>query len=150
VWNDPEKNILVPPQTRQVGFLFQDYALFPHMTVAENITYAATDRAYCQRLMRLMDLTSLQDIHPDKLSGGQKQRVALARALAIKPRLLLLDEPLSALDEDLRKQLQNEILIIHRSLFPSIFFVSHDRKEIKKLATHQLHIQAGTATFKPL
>jgi molybdate transport system ATP-binding protein len=150
VWNNPEKNILVPPQTRHIGFLFQDYALFPHMSVYENISYAAREPLYCQKLVRMMDLQPLQHIRPENLSGGQKQRVALARALAIKPKILLLDEPLSALDEELRKQLQKEILKIHQTLSPSIFFVSHDRQEIRKLATHRLHIQEGRATFQSL
>ena len=150
IWNNPEKNIYVQPQDRQIGFLFQDYALFPHMSVVENITYAATDPHYCQKLIQMMDLALLKNVLPEKLSGGQKQRVALARALAIKPQLLLLDEPLSALDAAMRKQLQKEILNIHQILSPTVLFVSHDRQEIKKLATHRIHIQNGSATFTKL
>ncbi|HEX3006988.1 MAG TPA: ATP-binding cassette domain-containing protein, partial [Bacteroidales bacterium] len=115
IWFDAAKGIFMPPQKRNIGFMFQDYALFPNMTVRENILYAqsAHDHRRVDCLINSFGLGEFVNRRPSKLSGGQKQRVALARALAREPKLLLLDEPLSALDAGLRGSLQNEIRKTH-------------------------------------
>src|SRR5208337_1371433 len=97
-----------------IGFVFQDYALFPHMTVYQNVQYASGDRQRTMELLELARLTDLARHFPRELSGGQQQRTALARALGRNPRLLLLDEPLSALDEDLRYSMGEELCRIQR------------------------------------
>jgi molybdate transport system ATP-binding protein len=137
---DSAKKINLPPQRRDVGFMFQDYALFPNMTVEQNIAFGAC-RGVINRapttadLIETFDLTALRRQKSDKLSGGQKQRVALARALARQPKILLLDEPLSALDEEMRFALQQEILKAHNLLNLTTLMVSHDSNEIQSMAT---------------
>ncbi len=138
-----EERINMPAQKREVGFVFQDYALFPNFTVYKNLLYVNRDRDKIEELMTIMELKELAGRYPDKLSGGQKQRVALARAIAVNPAILLLDEPLSALDNGMRSLLQDEIAKIGR-LFPiTIFLVSHDTGEILKLADRVLFIEKG-------
>lgn len=148
VWFDSEKKINLPPQQRNVGYMFQDYALFPNMTVRKNIEFAQkiknTEEA--NKLLSLFGLETLQHQHPAKLSGGQKQRVALARALAAKPNLLLLDEPLSALDFEMRWQLQEEIRKAHKLLNSVTIMVSHDMQEVEKLATSVILLRNGEIT----
>jgi molybdate transport system ATP-binding protein len=145
VWFDSGKKINLPPQQRNVGYMFQDYALFPNMTVRRNIEFAQKMRnaEEVEELLMLFGLENLQKQHPAKLSGGQKQRVALARALAAKPRLLLLDEPLSALDYQMRLSLQDEILKAHNLLSSVTLLVSHDKDEVRKLATSVLVLNKG-------
>jgi molybdate transport system ATP-binding protein len=138
---DSSRNIHVSPQKRNIGFMFQDYALFPNMNVEENIRFAQKkDKTFVNRLIETFELDALRKQKPDKLSGGQRQRVALARSLARKPELLLLDEPLSSLDEEMRFSLQSEILKAHRMFDFTTLMVSHDREEIKLMATHILRI----------
>jgi len=109
IWSDAGRGIFLPPQRRRIGYLFQDYALFPHLRVAQNIGYglgkiaAAARRRRIEEITALLGLAGLEDRYPRQLSGGQQQRVALARALVCRPRLLLLDEPLSALDAPTRE-----------------------------------------------
>ena len=130
------KDILrVPPEKRHIGFVFQNYALFPHMSVTKNIAYGlkfrpGTDknRRVCE-LLKLVDLAGLERRMPAEISAGQKQRVALARALASHPRLLLLDEPLSALDAKLRESLRTQIRRIQHELRLSTIYVTHDQEE---------------------
>ncbi|MDE2490237.1 MAG: ATP-binding cassette domain-containing protein [Elusimicrobia bacterium] len=144
-WFDAEAGLDVPPQRRRVGFVFQDHALFPNMTVAENLRYALrpdqNPRAADEMLARA-GLEALARRRPERLSGGQKQRVALARALVPEPGLMLLDEPLSALDEDARAELQEELLRLHRARRFTALAVSHDRAEIAKLSTSVLRLSA--------
>ena len=128
---------------RNVGLVFQDYALFPHLTVLGNLLYARNDR---KRAFEFLDLVKMTDqaLHfPRELSGGQKQRVALARALVREPRLLLLDEPLSALDEDLRDALGDEIRRVQRQTGVTTVVVSHSRREIERLATEAMELRDG-------
>jgi molybdate transport system ATP-binding protein len=137
VWFDASAGIDLPPQQRHIGFVFQDYALFPAMTVAQNLAYAqpSPDKSEVNRLLALFGLGELANRKPSQLSGGQKQRVALARALASKPSLLLLDEPLSALDANMRRQLQDEIALAHRDQSTTTLMVSHDLAEVFRLAS---------------
>ena len=146
VWFDSEKKINLPPQQRNVGYMFQDYALFPNMTVEKNISFAQKEKnkAEVDKLMELFDLEILRNQHPDKLSGGQKQRVALARALAAKPSVLLLDEPLSALDFEMRLSLQHEIRKAHELLNTVTVMVSHDLQEVFHLASSVIMLKNGT------
>lgn len=127
-WFDAARSLYLPPQARRAGFLFQDYALFPHLTVAENVAYAASSNA-AGKLMGAFGLAEFAGRKPRQISGGQQQRVALARALAAAPALLLLDEPLSALDAPTRARTRHEL---RRALLdggvPSIV-VTHDRME---------------------
>lgn len=145
VWFDSDKKINLPPQQRNVGLMFQDYALFPNMSVEKNISFAQKekDTDEVEKLLSLFDLQSLKKQKPAKLSGGQKQRVALARALAAKPSVLMLDEPLSALDWDMRVELQDEIIKAHLLLNTLTLLVSHDIREVKKLASSVMILKNG-------
>jgi molybdate transport system ATP-binding protein len=145
VWFDAAKKINLTPQRRSIGFVFQDYALFPHLTVRQNVGYALGKHqaAWLDELLDFTGLADLQQRKPGTLSGGQKQRVALARAIAPKPKLLLLDEPLSALDIDLRVQLQEELARLQSRFGFTALMVSHDLGEVFKLAQHVLRIDGG-------
>ena len=145
VWFDSIAKINLPPQKRKIGFVFQDYALFPNMTVEENILFAMEkkDKKFLENLLELIDLKALRNRKPQTLSGGQKQRVALARAIARKPDILLLDEPLSALDIKTRHILQEEIAKIHKQFKLTTFLVSHDYSEIFKLSNKVIYLKNG-------
>lgn len=145
-WLDTAARTNLAPQQRHVGYVFQDYALFPNMTVRGNLEFALrkyTDKKRVDELLDLMELGELQHRKPETLSGGQKQRVALARALAAAPRLLLLDEPLSALDSIIRSRLQDEILRLQRHFGVTAIIVSHDVGEVYKLASRVMVMEAG-------
>lgn len=145
-WLDSAAGIQLPPQQRRVGYMFQDYALFPNMTVRGNLEFALRKGANKKRaddLLALMELGELQHRKPEMLSGGQKQRVALARALASEPRLLLLDEPFSALDAQMRSRLHDEVLRLQRQFGLTAIIVSHDVSEVYKLATRVMVMEAG-------
>lgn len=144
-WLDTSAGVALPPQRRGLGYVFQDYALFPNLSVAENVAYAidGKDAAWLQQLLEMTGLTFLRDRLPAGLSGGQKQRVALARALARRPRLLLLDEPLSALDGEMRAQLQDQLLQLHRQFGLTTILVSHDMGEVFKLSQQVLCLEQG-------
>ena len=145
-WLNSAARINLPPQHRRVGYMFQDYALFPNMTVRGNLEFALRKghaKKRVDELLALMDIGELQHRKPDMLSGGQKQRVALARALASEPRLLLLDEPFSALDAEMRSRLQGEVLRLQRHFGITTMIVSHDVGEVYKLASRVLVMDAG-------
>lgn len=143
VWLDTQKGINVCTQKRKIGFMFQDYALFPNMTIKENISYASHSKKKTEELLELMDLKNLSKIYPKELSGGQAQRVALARALAREPEFLLLDEPLSAVDFKMRAYLQDELAQILNHFKPTTLLVSHDLAEIYKLSHKILELKGG-------
>lgn len=137
VWLDGQDITRLPPHRRGIGMMFQNYALFPHKTVAENVAYplwlrrvprAERDKRVTESL-RLVQLDKYGDRSVKALSGGQKQRVALARATVFKPRILLMDEPLSALDKRLREQMQVELRKLHQKLGMTTVCVTHDQRE---------------------
>jgi len=127
----------LPPHKREIGMVFQNYALFPHMTVAENLAYPLKIRKLAKarvaekvkKALAMVQLDNLANRYPAQLSGGQQQRIALARALVFEPQLVLMDEPLGALDKQLREQMQLEIRHLHRELGVTIVFVTHDQSE---------------------
>jgi len=127
----------LPPYKREIGMVFQHYALFPHMTVAENVAFPLTVRglskdeiaARVERVLSMVQLAALAGRRPAQLSGGQQQRVAVARALVFEPKLVLMDEPLGALDKQLREQMQLEIRRLHRELGVTMVYVTHDQSE---------------------
>ncbi|ALW36049.1 sulfate/molybdate ABC transporter ATP-binding protein [Campylobacter jejuni] len=143
LWFDSSKNFSLALQKRKIGFVFQDYALFPNMNVKENIAYVTSSKAKVSELLALMGLENLAKIYPKHLSGGQAQRVALARALAREPKILLLDEPLSALDFKMRANLQDELVKILEYFKISTLLVSHDLAEIYKLSHRILELKNG-------
>ncbi|MBN2637460.1 MAG: ATP-binding cassette domain-containing protein [Bacteroidales bacterium] len=145
-WLKTDDKFHLKPQKRKVGFVFQDYALFPNMTVLENLEYGlekGQSKSIIDELIGLMELGVLADRKPDTISGGQKQRVALARALVQKPEILLLDEPLSALDHEMRIKLQEYILKVHQQYELTTLLISHDVSEILKMADTLYHLDDG-------
>ena len=130
-------------QKRDIGFVFQDYALFPNFTVLQNLLYVKKDKELAKHLLDMTDMYELKDRYPNSLSGGQKQRVRLCRALMNKPKLLLMDEPLSALDPQMRTKLQNEILTLHKEFNTTTIMVSHDPSEMYRLASRVLVLDYG-------
>ncbi|WP_071892230.1 ATP-binding cassette domain-containing protein [Hymenobacter sp. PAMC 26628] len=147
VWYDHDTRQWLPPQRRPLGFVFQDYALFPNMTVRENLAFAAAGQPgagpLVAELLDLLELTALASRHPGALSGGQQQRVALARALARRPRLLLLDEPLAALDLPTRLRLQQVLADAHQRFGLTTLLISHDPAEIVRLAHRVVELDLG-------
>lgn len=145
-WLNSDLGINLPPQNRNIGFVFQDYALFPNMTVKENLLFALSkrqDNDIVKQLIEIMDLGDLQHRKPETLSGGQKQRVALARSLVKKPQVLMLDEPLSALDSAMRQNLQQYILQVHKEYKLTTILISHDVSEIIKMSDYLYEIDHG-------
>jgi molybdate transport system ATP-binding protein len=145
-WYDHSKRIFIKPQHRSIGMVFQDHSLFPNMTVRENLAFAlekGQSNGIIDELLQITELTTLAHSRPALLSGGQKQRVALARALVRKPELLLLDEPLSALDTDLRRKLQDYILQVHQQFNLTTILVSHDLPEVIKMSPRMLVLENG-------
>ncbi|MCK9421552.1 MAG: ATP-binding cassette domain-containing protein [Bacteroidales bacterium] len=145
IWYDSIKKINIKPQQRNIGFVFQDYALFPNMTVKEHLLYARPQKetGYISELLDIFHLKGLCNRKPGKLSGGQQQRLAVARALARKPQILLLDEPLSALDSETRNVLQYEIIQAHKNFQATTLLVSHDVNEVLKLSDFVYVIENG-------
>ncbi|MEI8351476.1 MAG: ABC transporter ATP-binding protein [bacterium] len=149
MWFDEVSGTALPPQQRGVGFLFQDYALFPHMTVVDNIGYALVHRPAKERRRRVDELierfrlAGLERHMPDQISGGQQQRVALARSLAGDPVLLLLDEPLSAVDTFLRETLRAELRSLLCQIAKPVIMVTHDWREVQALADEVILMDQG-------
>ncbi|MGF1610587.1 MAG: ABC transporter ATP-binding protein [Kiloniellales bacterium] len=143
--------VLTPPHKRDVGMVFQNYALFPHMTVAGNVAYPLKLRKLprgeleerVRRALELVQLGALGERRIDQLSGGQKQRVALARAIVFEPRILLMDEPLSALDKKLREQMQIELRHLHERLGMTTVYVTHDQREALTMSDRVAVIDHG-------
>jgi putative spermidine/putrescine transport system ATP-binding protein len=150
----------VPPYRRAVNTVFQDYALFPHMSVGDNVAYGlmvrgvakSERRRRAREILDLVKLSGLEERRPAALSGGQRQRVALARALVVKPKVLLLDEPLGALDLKLREQMQVELKALQREVGISFVYVTHDQGEALSMSdrvavfNHGRIVQVGTPT----
>lgn len=149
IWFSTESKVALSPQQRDIGFLFQEYALFPHLSVADNIGFGVRNLPQGLRherltgILKLFELKGLERRFPHQLSGGQQQRVALARVLARRPKLLLLDEPLSALDAVLREQLRSELRRILAELEIPVILVTHDRVEAIALADRVAVMEAG-------
>jgi molybdate transport system ATP-binding protein len=139
-WFDAMQKISLSPQQRRVGFVFQDYALFPNMSVVEHLQYATNDMAWVNRLLMISKLDAFTNHKPDHLSGGQQQRLAIIRALAIKPKLLLMDEPFSALDLKMRSALIKELQILFIELDATVLIVSHNPQELDGVSNAQLEI----------
>lgn len=150
-WFDSRRRICLTPQQRDIGFLFQDYALFPHLNVAENIAYGLRDRgtgrqpidSRISEMLQLFELQGLEHRKPNQISGGQQQRVALARVLVRRPKLLLLDEPLSALDATLREQLRTQLRRLLAKFQIPVVVVTHDRTEAIALSDQIVVMEAG-------
>jgi len=146
-WFDSERHIDLPPQQRHAGFVFQHYALFPHLSAFDNVALAAGERSRggaVEALLERLGLAGLERRRPAELSGGQQQRVALARALAREPRVLLLDEPFSAVDAPTRQALYREMAALRRSLAVPMVLVTHDLGEARRLADTVVIIDAGS------
>lgn len=145
IWFDSAKKVTLPPQKRKVGFVFQNYALFENMSVLENLTFAQAkkDQQKAAQILEKMGIAELKSRFPSTLSGGQRQRVALARAIAQEPKVLLLDEPLSALDAIMRTKLQDELKKTHKDFALTTIMVSHDRSEVFRLSDYTLWLKDG-------
>ncbi|MGZ3757128.1 MAG: ATP-binding cassette domain-containing protein [Mucilaginibacter sp.] len=133
IWFEPLRGVDLPPQKRMVGFVFQEYALFPNMTVQQHLEYATTDTQWITRLLTIGQMENLTRHKPEYLSGGQQQRLAILRALATKPKVLLMDEPFSALDPEMKTALINELKVIFDELGTTVLIVSHNPAELEGL-----------------
>ena len=146
VWESTSKKSFKSPQKRSLGFVFQDYSLFPNMTVEENLQFALPKHVDKKEVSHLLDVIQLQKLKknkPQQLSGGQKQRVALSRAFIRRPKLLLLDEPLSALDTEMREHLQHYLTTFREEFPVTTLLVSHNTAEIASLAQYVFVLDNG-------
>ena len=139
-WFDASSNKNVAPQQRRAGFVFQDYALFPNMNILQHLQYATGDAEWIDRLLHMGKLETLITHKPQHLSGGQQQRLAILRALAVKPRVLLMDEPFSALDPEMKQGLISGLKQIFTELGTTVFIVTHNPVELEGLVDGELLI----------
>lgn len=146
IWFDSRERIFLPPQRRCAGLVFQDYSLFPHMTIQQNVTYAAADAAKVNALLTTFGIAHLRDKPPSQVSGGERQRGALCQALGREPRLLLLDEPFSALDLETRLDLRGELRRIQRDSPLCMVHVTHDLAEALYLGDSILALRQGQSS----
>ena len=141
VWLDAKTSL--SPQKRKIGFVFQDYALFPNMSVLDNLLFVKNDVKLAMKLLEMTEMSALSKRLPVSLSGGQKQRISLCRAMMNRPKLLLMDEPLSALDPLMRTKLQHEILMLHKEFQTTTMMVSHDPSEMYRLSSRVIVLSQG-------
>lgn len=141
IWQDKDKFLKV--QKRNIGFVFQDFALFENMNVEQNLLFVNKDKYLAKKLLEITELDKLKNRMPNTLSGGQKQRVSLCRSLMNNPQILLMDEPLSALDTKMRNKLQNEIQTLHKEFNLTTIMVSHDLNETYRLANYIVELNDG-------
>ncbi len=141
-----EKCIYLPTRERNIGYMFQDYALFPHYNVKDNIKFGMKDSALYSDLIKMLKLEKLLNRYPSEISGGEKQRVALARTLVTSPKVLLMDEPFSALDLDLRRDLYDNFRELIKTLNIPVVLITHDNEEARILADKIIHINKGKIT----
>lgn len=142
-WIDTKKGIFVPPQKRQLGYVFQDYPLFPHLNIQKNVAFAAQDDNCVEELMKRFGIWHLKNRKVAMISGGERQRCAICQNLARRPRILLLDEPFSALDAVTRKNLRTELKQLRGDLHIPIIHVTHDISEATQLGDELLPIVQG-------
>ena len=142
-WVNSGKGDFMPSQKRRLGFVFQDYTLFPHLTVYQNVAFAAQDRKDVGELLRLFGIWDVRDSKPNRISGGERQRCAICQNLARKPRVLLLDEPFSALDLENRRRLRRELKALKEKLSIPIIHVTHDLNEALYLGDEVLPMVKG-------
>ncbi|MEJ8751326.1 ATP-binding cassette domain-containing protein [Lagierella sp. ICN-221743] len=141
-----EKNIYLPSRKRNLGYMFQNYGLFPHLSVEKNIKFAMKDRELYEDLLDVLGLRDLLKRYPSDISGGEKQRVALLRTLVTKPKVLLMDEPFSALDAELKEKLYPSFSELIKSLNIPVLIITHDNDEANFLADSIIHIDKGKIT----
>jgi molybdate transport system ATP-binding protein len=138
IWFDSFNKTNLSPQKRRAGFVFQDYALFPNMTARQHLEYATKDVSWIEKLLAIGKLETLADHKPSHLSGGQQQRLTILRALAIKPKLVLMDEPFSALDSEMKSALISDLKLLFAEMKMTILIVSHNPQELNGLADGEL------------
>lgn len=139
-WTDTGSKLYIPPQKRMAGFVFQDYALFPNMTVKQHLEYATTDQHWIGKLLHTGKLETFINHKPQYLSGGQQQRLAILRALAIKPKVLLMDEPFSALDHEMKLTLINELKVVFQELGVTVLIITHNPQELNGITDRELNV----------
>ncbi|HEY6258830.1 MAG TPA: molybdenum ABC transporter ATP-binding protein [Xanthobacteraceae bacterium] len=149
---DSKNHINLPPHRRQIGYIFQEGRLFPHLSVRHNLDYGRRmrglppDGAELERIVRLLDIGNLIDRRPGKLSGGERQRIAIGRALLMRPRLLLLDEPLASLDVARKREILPYLERLRDEVGVPMVYVSHQAAELRRIATSVVRLEAGRVT----